>query len=135
MPAPPDPTLTHHTSAEAARLMDELCEVYPDAYGAVPGEDLHQILAGLISTNVAREAVCCAGSVTQPTGSRSTPPTRGGLRRSLTEHHEGMPECLPFTKGCSSEPSTLSLSLTKSRIASSNSTTPPRLQSTMMPIR
>jgi hypothetical protein len=77
----PDPTLTHHTSAEAARLMDELCEVYPDAYGAVPGEDIHQILAGLISTNVAREAVCCAGSVTQPTGSRSTPPTRGGLRR------------------------------------------------------
>jgi GNAT superfamily N-acetyltransferase len=42
MPAPPDPTLTHHTSAEAVRLMDELCEVYSDAYGAVPGEDIHQ---------------------------------------------------------------------------------------------
>jgi GNAT superfamily N-acetyltransferase len=42
MPAPADPTLTHHTSAEALRLMDELCEVYADAYGAVPGEDTHQ---------------------------------------------------------------------------------------------
>ncbi|MGH3511777.1 MAG: GNAT family N-acetyltransferase [Pseudonocardiaceae bacterium] len=34
-----DLTLTHHTSAEAARLMNELCDVYADAYGAVPGED------------------------------------------------------------------------------------------------
>ncbi|MGQ0779008.1 MAG: GNAT family N-acetyltransferase [Pseudonocardiales bacterium] len=32
-------TLTCHTTAEAAQLMDELCEVYADAYGAVPGED------------------------------------------------------------------------------------------------
>ena len=32
-------TLTHHTSTEAAALMDELCEVYADAYGAIPGED------------------------------------------------------------------------------------------------
>ncbi|MGH3783840.1 MAG: hypothetical protein ACRDRO_25270, partial [Pseudonocardiaceae bacterium] len=34
-----DLTLTHHTSAEAATLMDDLCDVYADAYGAVPGED------------------------------------------------------------------------------------------------
>ena len=39
MPPPPDLTLTHHTSTEVAQLMDELCEVYADAYGAVPGED------------------------------------------------------------------------------------------------
>ena len=42
---------------------------------------------------------------------------------------------LPFTKGCLSEPSTLLPSHIKSRIASSNSTTPPWLQSTMIPIR
>jgi len=35
-----DLTLAHHTSAEAVKLMDELCEVYADAYGAVPGEDI-----------------------------------------------------------------------------------------------
>jgi hypothetical protein len=37
---PDDLTLTHHTSAEAAELMDKLCEVYADAYGAVPDEDI-----------------------------------------------------------------------------------------------
>ena len=42
MSLPSEPTLAHHTSAEAARLMDELCEVYADAYGAVAGEDIHQ---------------------------------------------------------------------------------------------
>jgi GNAT superfamily N-acetyltransferase len=42
MAAPADPTLAHRTSAEALRLMDELCEVYADAYGAVGGEDIHQ---------------------------------------------------------------------------------------------
>ena len=40
MPRPADPTVTHHTSADAATLMDELCEVYADAYGAVSGEDV-----------------------------------------------------------------------------------------------
>ncbi|MGH3775887.1 MAG: GNAT family N-acetyltransferase [Pseudonocardiaceae bacterium] len=34
-----DLTLTHHASAEAAKLMNALCDVYADAYGAVPGED------------------------------------------------------------------------------------------------
>lgn len=37
-----DPTFTHHTSAGAVRLMEELCEVYADAYGAVPGEDIRE---------------------------------------------------------------------------------------------
>jgi GNAT superfamily N-acetyltransferase len=37
-----DPTLTHHTSLEAAQLMDELCDTYADAYGAVPGEDTRE---------------------------------------------------------------------------------------------
>ncbi|MGH3920206.1 MAG: GNAT family N-acetyltransferase [Gammaproteobacteria bacterium] len=37
-----DLTLTHHTSAEAVKLMDELCDVYADAYGAVPGEDTRE---------------------------------------------------------------------------------------------
>ncbi|MGH3696086.1 MAG: GNAT family N-acetyltransferase [Pseudonocardiaceae bacterium] len=40
MPLPDALTLTHHTSAEAIELMDALCEVYADAYGAVPGEDI-----------------------------------------------------------------------------------------------
>jgi GNAT superfamily N-acetyltransferase len=31
-----DLTLTHYDSAEAARLMDELCDVYADAYGVEP---------------------------------------------------------------------------------------------------
>lgn len=39
MPSTDDLTLTHHTSDEATKLMDELCDVYADAYGAVPGED------------------------------------------------------------------------------------------------
>lgn len=34
----PDLTLTSHTATEALQLMDELCEVYADAYGAVAGE-------------------------------------------------------------------------------------------------
>jgi GNAT superfamily N-acetyltransferase len=42
MPPPADLTLAHHTSTEAAALMDELCEVYADAYGAVPGEDIRE---------------------------------------------------------------------------------------------
>lgn len=42
MARPDDLTLSHHTSAEAATLMDELCEVYADAYGAVPGEDIRE---------------------------------------------------------------------------------------------
>ncbi|MGH3754349.1 MAG: hypothetical protein ACRDRP_16950 [Pseudonocardiaceae bacterium] len=36
------PTLTHHASLEAATLMDELCDVYADAYGAVPGADTQE---------------------------------------------------------------------------------------------
>ncbi len=35
-------TLAHHTGIEAAKLMDELCDVYADAYGAVPGEDTQE---------------------------------------------------------------------------------------------
>ncbi len=42
MAATDDLTLTHHISTEAAKLMDELCEVYADAYGAVPGEDIRE---------------------------------------------------------------------------------------------
>lgn len=38
MPATDGVTLAHHTSDEAAKLMDELCDAYADAYGAVPGE-------------------------------------------------------------------------------------------------
>jgi GNAT superfamily N-acetyltransferase len=34
-----DLIFTYRTSAEAAKLMDELCDAYADAYGAVPGED------------------------------------------------------------------------------------------------
>jgi GNAT superfamily N-acetyltransferase len=37
-----DVTLAHHTSDEAAKVMDELCDVYADAYGAVPGEDTRE---------------------------------------------------------------------------------------------
>lgn len=33
MPSPDDLTLAYRTSAEAAGLLDELCEVYADAYG------------------------------------------------------------------------------------------------------
>jgi len=39
---PRDLSLISHTAAEAAQLMDELCEVYADAYGAVPGEDTRE---------------------------------------------------------------------------------------------
>ena len=39
MPSACDLTLAHYTSAEATELMDELCDAYADAYGAVPGED------------------------------------------------------------------------------------------------
>ncbi len=42
MPATEGLTLAHHTSDEAAQLMDELCDVYADAYGAVPGEDTRE---------------------------------------------------------------------------------------------
>ncbi|HEY0486448.1 MAG TPA: GNAT family N-acetyltransferase [Mycobacteriales bacterium] len=35
-------TLAHHDSAEAAVLMDQLCDAYADAYGAPPGEDAGQ---------------------------------------------------------------------------------------------
>lgn len=42
MPPPDDLTLTHHTSAEAATFMDELCDAYADAYGTVPGEDTRE---------------------------------------------------------------------------------------------
>ena len=38
-PVPPsDVTLAFHDSAEAADLVDDLCDAYADAYGAVPGE-------------------------------------------------------------------------------------------------
>ncbi len=37
-----DLTLTQHTSAEAVKIMDELCDVYADAYGAVPGADTRE---------------------------------------------------------------------------------------------
>ncbi len=33
-------SLAHHTSEEAVALLDELCDAYADAYGAVPGEDI-----------------------------------------------------------------------------------------------
>lgn len=33
VPPPDEPTLTHHTSTEGPRLLDELCAVYADAYG------------------------------------------------------------------------------------------------------
>ena len=36
-----DTILAHHTSAEAAMLMDELCDAYADAYGAISVEDTH----------------------------------------------------------------------------------------------
>ena len=39
---PDDVTLAFHDSAEAADLLDELCDAYADAYGAVPGEDTGQ---------------------------------------------------------------------------------------------
>ncbi|MGH3942360.1 MAG: GNAT family N-acetyltransferase [Pseudonocardiaceae bacterium] len=39
---PSNLTLTPHTATEAGWLMDELCEVYADAYGAVPGEDIRE---------------------------------------------------------------------------------------------
>lgn len=39
---PPSLALTTHTATEAAQLMDELCGVYADAYGAVPGEDTRE---------------------------------------------------------------------------------------------
>lgn len=42
MSPPPGLTLTQHSASEAARLMDELCDAYADAYGAVPGEDTQQ---------------------------------------------------------------------------------------------
>lgn len=42
MSATHDLILTHHTSADAAKLMDELCDAYADAYGAVPGEDTRE---------------------------------------------------------------------------------------------
>ncbi|MGH3829666.1 MAG: GNAT family N-acetyltransferase [Pseudonocardiaceae bacterium] len=42
MPSTRDLTLTHHASAGAAELMDELCDVYADAYGVVPGEDTRE---------------------------------------------------------------------------------------------
>jgi GNAT superfamily N-acetyltransferase len=42
MPPPDDLTLTQHDSAEAAKLMDELCDAYAEAYGAVPGEDMRE---------------------------------------------------------------------------------------------
>ena len=40
---PPDElTVGHHDSSDAAEMVDELCEVYADAYGAVPGEDVRE---------------------------------------------------------------------------------------------
>ena len=42
MLAPDEVTIAHHGSLEAADLMDELCDAYADAYGAVPGEDTGQ---------------------------------------------------------------------------------------------
>lgn len=36
MPPSHDLILTHHTSAEAVKLMDELCDVYADAYDVEP---------------------------------------------------------------------------------------------------
>jgi hypothetical protein len=34
-----DVTLAYHATTEAASLLDELCDAYADAYGAVLGED------------------------------------------------------------------------------------------------
>lgn len=42
MSAAHDLALAHHVSVEAAQLMDELCDVYADAYGAVPSEDTQE---------------------------------------------------------------------------------------------
>jgi GNAT superfamily N-acetyltransferase len=42
MSVPDDVTLAFHGSAEAVGLLDELCDAYADAYGAVPGEDTGQ---------------------------------------------------------------------------------------------
>jgi ribosomal protein S18 acetylase RimI-like enzyme len=42
MPARDDVTLAHHDGGQAADLLDELCDAYADAYGAVPGEDAGQ---------------------------------------------------------------------------------------------
>lgn len=36
---PSDPTLAHHPADGARALLDEICVVYADAYGQVPGED------------------------------------------------------------------------------------------------
>lgn len=37
-----DVTLAFHDSTDAAAVMDQLCDAYADAYGAVPGEDTGQ---------------------------------------------------------------------------------------------
>jgi hypothetical protein len=37
-----DLSLNHHTSAEAIKLLDKLCEAYADAYGTVPDEDIRE---------------------------------------------------------------------------------------------
>jgi GNAT superfamily N-acetyltransferase len=43
VPTPDEVTFVHHTDPqEAAALLDELCDAYADAYGAVPGEDTRQ---------------------------------------------------------------------------------------------
>lgn len=42
MTPPVTPILIHRTSGEVPALMDELCEVYADAYGTVPGENIHE---------------------------------------------------------------------------------------------
>ncbi|MGH3625117.1 MAG: GNAT family N-acetyltransferase [Sciscionella sp.] len=39
MSLPDDLVLTHHAGAEAATLMDELCDVYADAYGVQPDSE------------------------------------------------------------------------------------------------
>jgi len=41
-PTPDGVTLAHHSSEEATALLDELCDAYADAYGAVPGEDTRE---------------------------------------------------------------------------------------------
>ena len=74
----------------------------------------------------------------RPTGSAGRSIMHAGSLSGKDEH-QPLPtffaQCLPFTYGRLSEPSTLLLSRTKSRISSSNSGTPPRLQSTMIPRR
>jgi hypothetical protein len=66
MPRPADLTVTQHTSADAATLMDELCKVYADAYGAVPGEDASSSLTYTFTDVVTARSPCTRQTHPQP---------------------------------------------------------------------